>query len=56
MMGDYVERWDPPEATRKIRFAVRPRTPFSLERHFIDRQAFKERRSAALAKWQALAS
>lgn len=28
---------------------------FSQERHLIDRQTFKERRSAALAEWQALA-
>jgi putative transposase len=29
---------------------------FSPERHLIDRQAFKERRSAALAEWRSLAS
>jgi putative transposase len=29
---------------------------FSLERHLIDRQTFKERRSAALAEWQTLDS
>ncbi len=29
---------------------------FALERHLIDRQTYKERRSAALAEWQALAS
>ncbi len=29
---------------------------FNLERHLVDRQTFKERRSAALAEWQALAS
>ena len=29
---------------------------FSLERHIVDRPTFKERRSAALAEWQALAS
>lgn len=29
---------------------------FNHERHLIDRQAFKERRSAALAEWRALAS
>ena len=29
---------------------------FSLERHLVDSQTFKERRSAALAEWQALAS
>jgi len=29
---------------------------FSLERHLIDRQAYRERRSAALAGWQGLAS
>ena len=29
---------------------------FSLERHIVDRQTFKERRSAALAEWRALAS
>ena len=29
---------------------------FSLERHIVDRQTFKERRSAALAEWQAFAS
>ncbi len=28
---------------------------FKLERHLVDRQTFNERRSAALAKWQALA-
>lgn len=28
----------------------------NLERHLIDRQTFKERRSAALAEWQILAS
>ena len=27
---------------------------FNLERHLIDRQIFQERRSAALAEWQAL--
>jgi putative transposase len=29
---------------------------FALERHLIDRQTFKERRSAALAEWKSLAS
>ena len=29
---------------------------FSLERHLIDRQTYRERRSAALAEWQGLAS
>jgi len=29
---------------------------FSLERHLIDRQTYRERRSAALAEWQILAS
>ena len=29
---------------------------FSLERHIVDRQTYKERRSAALAEWQNLAS
>jgi putative transposase len=29
---------------------------FNLERHLVDRQTFKERRSAALAEWQSLAS
>lgn len=29
---------------------------FSLERHLVDRQTFKERRSAALAEWWSLAS
>ncbi len=29
---------------------------FNLERHIVDRQTFKERRSAALAEWQILAS
>ena len=29
---------------------------FNLERHLLDRQTFKERRSSALAKWQAFAS
>jgi putative transposase len=29
---------------------------FALERHLIDRQTYKERRSAALAEWQVLAS
>ncbi len=29
---------------------------FNLERHLIDRQTFKERRSAALAEWQMVAS
>lgn len=29
---------------------------FNLERHLIDRQTFKERRSAAPAEWQSLAS
>lgn len=29
---------------------------FSLDRHLIDRQAYKERRSAARAEWQVLAS
>ena len=28
---------------------------FSLERHLVDRQTYKLRRSAALAEWQALA-
>jgi putative transposase len=28
---------------------------FSLERHIVDRQTFKERRTAALAEWQSLA-
>jgi putative transposase len=28
---------------------------FNLERHLVDRQTFKERRSAALAEWQSLA-
>ena len=29
---------------------------FSLERHLVDRQTYRERRSAALAEWQILAS
>jgi len=29
---------------------------FNLERHLVDRQTFKERRSAALAEWKILAS
>ena len=29
---------------------------FNLERHLVDRQTFKERRSAALAEWQMVAS
>ena len=29
---------------------------FSLERHLIDRETYRERRSAALAEWQVLAS
>ena len=29
---------------------------FSLERHLIDRQTYRERRSTALAEWQILAS
>ena len=29
---------------------------FNLERHLVDRQTYKERRSAALAEWQILAS
>ncbi|KQT35344.1 integrase [Sphingomonas sp. Leaf412] len=29
---------------------------FSLERHLVDRQTYKERRSAALAEWQIIAS
>ena len=29
---------------------------FSLERHLVDRQTYKERRSAALEEWQSLAN
>lgn len=29
---------------------------FSLERHLVDRQTYKDRRSAALVEWQVLAS
>ena len=29
---------------------------FNLERHLVDRQTYKERRSAALVEWQVLAS
>ena len=29
---------------------------FNLERHLVDRRTYKERRSAALAEWQILAS
>jgi len=29
---------------------------FNLERHLVDRQTYKERRNAALAEWQSLAS
>jgi len=29
---------------------------FNLDRHLVDRQTYKERRSAALAEWQLLAS
>ena len=29
---------------------------FNLERHLVDRQTYKDRRSAALAEWQILAS
>jgi len=32
------------------------RSHFASERHLIDRQTYKERRSAALAEWQSLAS
>jgi putative transposase len=28
---------------------------FSLERHLVDRQTYRERRSAALAEWSSLA-
>jgi len=28
---------------------------FALERHLVDRQTYKERRSAPLAEWQSLA-
>lgn len=37
-------------------FQARVHNHFALERHLIDRQAFKERHSAAPAEWQALAS
>ena len=29
---------------------------FNLERHLVDRQTFKERRSAALAQWRLIAA
>jgi putative transposase len=29
---------------------------FNLERHIVDRQTFKQRRSAALAEWKSLVS
>ena len=29
---------------------------FALERHLVDREIYKQRRSAALAQWQSLAS
>jgi putative transposase len=29
---------------------------FNLERHFVDRQTYKQRRSAALVEWWSLAS
>ena len=29
---------------------------FALERHLVDRQTYKERRSTALAEWQMVAS
>ena len=29
---------------------------FNQERHFVDRQTYKMRRSAALAEWQSLAA
>ena len=29
---------------------------FNLERHLVDRQTYRERRPAALAEWQMLAS
>lgn len=29
---------------------------FNLERHLVDRQTYNDRRSAALAEWQSLAS
>lgn len=29
---------------------------FPMERHIVDRKTFKERRSAALAEWQSIAS
>jgi putative transposase len=29
---------------------------FSLERHLVDRETYKQRRSAALAEWQSIAS
>jgi hypothetical protein len=29
---------------------------FSSERHLVDRQTYKQRRSAALAEWQSLAA
>jgi len=33
-----------------------PYNHFSQERHLVDRQTFKQRRSAALAEWQSLVS
>ena len=32
------------------------RNHFNLERHLVDRQTYKERRSAALAEWRMIAS
>ena len=29
---------------------------FNLERHLVDRETYKQRRSAALAEWQIIAS
>lgn len=39
-----------------IRLVVLIHNHFSQERHLVDRQTYKLRRSAALAEWQSLAS
>ena len=37
-------------------FTPRPHNQFNQERHIVTRQIYKQRRSAALAEWRALAA
>lgn len=52
-----MTRDDPPGRAEEVRLGqANLHNQFNVARHFVDRQTFKQRRSAVLAEWRKLAS